>query len=68
MALGGTEASYNMFFPQLFNIFFAAILFVTLDRFDQDAARLADVAHLQEQYSKVSLNRHWNVHRVLFRG
>ena len=37
----------------LFNVFFAAILLVTLERFGEDADILAHLAHLQEQPSKV---------------
>ena len=40
-------------FPLLFNVFFAAMLFVALERFSEDADILADLAHLQEQSSKV---------------
>ena len=39
--------------PLLFNVFFAAILLVALERFGEDADALADLAHLQEQLSKV---------------
>ena len=39
--------------PLLFNIFFAAILFVVLEGFSKDAGILADLIHLQEQPSKV---------------
>ena len=39
--------------PPLFNIFFAAILLVALERFSKDAVILADIIHLQEQPSKV---------------
>ena len=39
--------------PLLFNVFFAAILFVVLDRFSKDAGILANLIHLQEQPSKV---------------
>ena len=39
--------------PLLFNVFFAAILFVVLERFSKDAGILADLIHLQEQPSKV---------------
>ena len=39
--------------PLLFNIFFAAILLVELERFSKDAGILADLIHLQEQPSKV---------------
>ena len=37
----------------MFNVFFAAILFVALERFSKDAGILADLIHLQEQLSKV---------------
>ena len=39
--------------PLLFNVFFAAILFVVQERFSKDAGILADLIHLQEQPSKV---------------
>ena len=39
--------------PLLFNVFFAAILCVVLERFSKDASILADLIHLQEQPSKV---------------
>ena len=39
--------------PLLFNVFFAAILLVALERFSKDADILADLIHLQEQPSKV---------------
>ena len=39
--------------PLLFNVFFAAILFVVLERFSKDAGILADLIHLQKQPSKV---------------
>ena len=39
--------------PLLFNVFFAAILFVVLERFSKDTGILADLIHLQEQPSKV---------------
>ena len=39
--------------PLLFNVFFAAILLVALDRFSKDAGLLADLIHLKEQPSKV---------------
>ena len=39
--------------PLLFNVFFAAILLVALERFRKDAGILADRIHLQEQPSKV---------------
>ena len=38
--------------PLLFNIFFATILLVALERFSKDAGTLADLIHLQEQPSK----------------
>ena len=42
-----------VFSPLLFNVFFAAILFVALERFSKDAGVLVDLIHLQEQPSKV---------------
>ena len=39
--------------PLLFNVFFAATLFIVLERFSKDAGILADLIHLQEQPSKV---------------
>ena len=39
--------------PLLFDIFFAAILRVVLERFSKDVGILADLVHLQEQSSKV---------------
>ena len=41
--------------PLLFNVFFAAILFVVLliERFSKDAGKLTDLIHLQDQPSKV---------------
>ena len=39
--------------PLLFNVFFAAILLVALDRFSKDADMLVDLIHLQEQPLKV---------------
>ena len=39
--------------PLLFNVFFAAILLVILERFSKDAGILADFIHLQVQPSKV---------------
>ena len=39
--------------PLLFNVFFAAILRVVLERFSKDAGILANIIHLQEQTSKV---------------
>ena len=39
--------------PLLFNVFFAAILLVALERFSKDADILADLIHLQEQSPKV---------------
>ena len=39
--------------PLQFNVFFAAILFVVLERFSKDVGILADLIHLQEQPSKV---------------
>ena len=40
--------------PLLFNVFFAAILLVALERFSKDAGILADLIHLQEKPSKVA--------------
>ena len=37
----------------LFNVFFAAIILVALERFSKDAGILADLIHLHEQPSKV---------------
>ena len=54
--------------PLLSNIFFDAILLVALERFSKDADILADLVHLQEQPSKLTLKRHWNVCGILFRG
>ena len=42
-----------VFSPLLFNVFFAAILRVVLERFSKDAGILADLIHLHEQPSKV---------------
>ena len=39
-------------FPLLFNLIFATILLVALERFTKDAGILADLIHLQEQPSK----------------
>ena len=39
--------------PLLFNVFFAAIVFVVPERFSKDAGILADLIHPQEQPSKV---------------
>ena len=39
--------------PLLFYVFFTVMLLVTLERFSEDAGILADLAHLQEQSSKV---------------
>ena len=39
--------------PLLFNVFFAAILLVVLEKFSKDTVTLADLIHLQEQPSKV---------------
>ena len=39
--------------PLLFNVFFAAIFFVALERFSKDAGILADLIHLREQPLKV---------------
>ena len=39
--------------PLLFNVFFAAVLLIALERFSRDAGILADLIHLQEQPSKV---------------
>ena len=43
-----------VFSPLLFKVFFAAILFVVLERFSKDAGLLADLIHPQEQPSKIS--------------
>ena len=40
-------------FPLLFNVFFAAILLVVLERFSKDAGILANFIHLEEQPSKI---------------
>ena len=39
--------------PLLFNVFFAAVLIVALEKFSKDAGILADFIHLQEKSSKV---------------
>ena len=39
--------------PLMFNIFFAVIPLVAIERFGKDAGILADLIHLQEQLSKV---------------
>ena len=53
---GGTGASLRMRgVSLLFNIFFAVILLVALERFSENAGILAYLAHLQEQPSKVGL-------------
>ena len=39
--------------PLLFNVLFAAILLVSLERFSKDAGILEDLIHLHEQPSKV---------------
>ena len=39
--------------PLLFNIFFAAVLLVALQRFSEDADIIADLVHLQEQPAKI---------------
>ena len=39
--------------PLLFNVLFAAILLVALERLSEDADTLVDLVHLQEQPSKV---------------
>ena len=49
--------------PLMFNVFFAGILSVALERLSKDAGILADL--IQEQPSKVSLKRDWNVFGVL---
>ena len=41
-------------FPLLFNVLFPAVLLVALGRFSEDADIFNDLAHLQEQPSKVS--------------
>ena len=51
---GGTGAPSGMrTSPLLFNLFFAAILLVALEKFSKDAGLLADLIHLQEQPSKI---------------
>ena len=45
-----------MLSPLLFNVFFAAILLVVLERFSMNAGILADLIHLQEQPSNVGLD------------
>ena len=40
-------------FPLMFNVVFAAILFVVLERFSKDASILAGLIHLEEQPTKV---------------
>ena len=42
-----------MLSPLLFNVFFAGIIFVALERFSKAANILADLTHLQEQPSNV---------------
>ena len=39
--------------PLPFNVFFAAIHLIALERFNEDADILADLAHLQEHPSKI---------------
>ena len=39
--------------PQLFNVFFAAIVRIVREIFSKDAGILADLVHLHEQPSKV---------------
>ena len=39
--------------PLLFNVFFAAVLLIAIEKFSKDAGILADLIHLQEQPSKV---------------
>ena len=55
-------------FPLLFNVFFAAILLVALERLSEDADTLADLAHLQEQPSKVGSETARNVCGVVIGG
>ena len=38
--------------PLIFNVLFAAILLIVLERFSKNAGILADLIHLQEQRSK----------------
>ena len=64
----GSPRQGCVLFPLLFNVLFAAILLVELERFSKDAGILADLIHLQEQPSKVGLKRHWNVCCVLLGG
>ena len=47
--------------PLLLNIFFAAILFVVLQWFSEDAYVLADLVHLMEQRRRWARRRHWSV-------
>ena len=42
-----------MLSPLSLNIFFAAVLLVTLERFSEDPDILADLIYLQEQLAKV---------------
>ena len=53
--LGGVHGGSQgcVLFPLLFNVFFAAILLLVLERFSNGAGILADRIHLQEQPSKV---------------
>ena len=49
----GSPRQGCVLFPLLFNVLFAAILLVELERFSKDAGILADLIHLQEQLSEV---------------
>ena len=54
--------------PLLFNVFFAAILLVALEKFSKDADILAYLVHLQEHSAKFgheTTNRYWNARGVL---
>ena len=54
MVRGNTETSPKMHaLPLLFNVVFATILFVALEKFSEDAKTFSDLAHLQERPSKV---------------
>ena len=52
--------------PLLFNVFFAVILRVVLERFSKDAGILADLIHYTNSRRKLALKRHWNVCGALF--
>ena len=57
-----------MLSPLLFNVFFAAILLVALNRFSEDADKYADLARLQEQPAKVGPETALECVLVLFGG